>query len=201
MSKDQRWYLQESPDSEHYQEFKCISQHCRLQGCHQWFLHQYCTNRGEVVREFQLSGFSLPLTTYHPLLLYDASQQAVPMSARSSNAGRVQLMCGAVLEGERKSCVPSFCHWQDRKPSSQSWGYWAIIQKWIIFILTCAITAWFLLSSISAQKGHKELFIWTWKNVISLPIIPFLHLSHLTRQGISLHSKNGACGDLQQSFS
>lgn len=90
MSKDQRWYLQESPDSEHYQEFKCISQHCRLQGCHQWFLHQYCTNRGEVVREFQLSGFSLPLTTYHPLLLYDASQQAVPMSARSSNAGRVR---------------------------------------------------------------------------------------------------------------
>lgn len=41
------------------------------------------------MREFELSGFSLPLTTYRPFLLYGASQQAVSKSARSSNAGRM----------------------------------------------------------------------------------------------------------------
>ena len=47
-----------------------------------------------------------------------------------------------------------------------------------------------LLSPISAQRGHKENYLFEHgKNVINLPLTHFLHLSQLTRQGMSLHSK------------
>lgn len=46
------------------------------------------------------------------------------------------------------------------------------------------------LSPISAQRVNKENYLCEHgKNTINLPLIHFLHLSQLTRQGISLHSK------------
>lgn len=45
-------------------------------------------------------------------------------------------------------------------------------------------------SPISAQGVNKENYLCEHgKNTINLPLIHFLHLSQLTRQGISLHSK------------